>query len=127
MSWSLSLLVPLLLGLLWHGFSLKVAVALAGEQSPGFFRAAWVSWLGGLLGAVAMFTWSWTVGFAVALFLSAWLAAAVGFGIQFLTTATIYKRGLKLSMADALGVTGIHLVLSLVVNAVLGWLTYSML
>ncbi len=123
----MSLLVPLLMALLWHGFSLKLAVALAGEEAPGFFRAAWVSWIGGLLGSAVFFGWSWTIGWGIALLLSSWLSMALGFAFQFLTTATIYKRGLRLGFPDALGVTAIHLALSFLVNAALGWLTYQAL
>lgn len=122
----LSLVVPVLIGLVWHGFSLKVAVALAGEEAPGFFRAAWVSWIGGLAGAIAAFGWTWTLGLAV-WFFSAYLSAGIAIALNVLTTSLIYKKGLKLSMPASLGVTVIHLVLSLVVNGLMGWFAYSAL
>lgn len=125
-TWLLSLVVPALIGLVWHGFSLKVAVALAGEEAPGFFRAAWVSWIGGLAGAIAAFSWSWTLGLAV-WFFSAYLSAAIAIALNVITTSVIYKKGLKLSMPASLGVTVIHLFLSVLVNGLLGWFAYSAL
>lgn len=125
-TWFLSLLVSFTIAMVWHGFSLKLAMALAGEDSPGFFRAAWVSWMGGLLGAAAAFGFSWTVGFAL-WFFSAWLSAGLTLLVHVVTTAFVYKRGLKVSWPTGLGVTGIHLVLSLAVNALLGWFAASAL
>lgn len=126
-TWFLSLLVPVLVGLLWHGFSLKLAFALAGEDAPGFFRAAWVSWLGGLLGFTAATAFSWTVGMMIALFISSTLASLLALFVAFVSTAMIYKAGLRLTMPTALGVTGIHLALSAAVNALLGMLAYSLI
>lgn len=114
------------IGLLWHGFSLKLAVALAGEDAPGFFRAAWVSWFGGLFGVVAAVTWTYTLGLMVSLFISATLASMLALAVQFFSTALVYRSGLRLTMPTAFGVTGIHLLLSLAVNAVLGWLALSL-
>jgi hypothetical protein len=125
-SWFVSLLVPALIALLWHGFSLKVAVAIAGEDAPRFFRAAWVSWLGGIAGSAVAFGFSWTLGLAL-WFFSAWLSAGVAMGLHVLTTALIYKKGLKLSLPTSLGVTVIHLILSVLVNGLLGWFAMSML
>jgi hypothetical protein len=122
----LSLLVPLAIGALWHGVSLMIASVLAGEEAPGFFRAMWVSWLGGIIGGGAATVWSFTLGLIVSLFLSSWLSMAIGLGIHVLGTAAIYKKGLKLSGPAAFGVTVIHMILSAAVNLLLGWFSYSM-
>ncbi len=127
LSWTLSLLVPILIAALWHGISLQIATVLAGEQAPRFTRAVWVSWLGGLVGGTTATLWSYTFGLAISLFVSSWLAWAIGIVLAVLSTGAIYKRGLKLSSPAAVGVAGTHLVLSLAVNALLGWLTFSML
>lgn len=126
MTWLLTLLVPALIALVWHGFSLKVAVALAGEESPGFLRTAWVSWIGGLFGWGAAVLWTYTLGMAVWLF-SSWLSMGLGLLIQLVTTAIVYRGGLRLSTPASLGVTGIHMVLSVLVNGLLGWFVYSTL
>jgi len=126
-TWILSLIVPFIIAALWHGFSLQIASVLAGEQSPRFLRAMWVSWLGGLVGGGAHLLWSVTLGFALSLFVSSTLAWVIGLGIAFLVTASVYKRGLRFSGPAALGVTGIHMLLSFGVNALLGWLTVAYL
>lgn len=124
-AWILSLVVPLVIAALWHGFSLQLACTIAGEQTPRFGRAMWVSWLGGLLGAGAATVWSFTFGLLVSLFLSSWLSFGLGLVLQLLVTGGIYRRGLKLSLPAGMGVAGIHAILSLAVNALLGWLTWT--
>lgn len=126
-TWLLSLIVPLVIGALWHGFSLKIACALAGEDSPGFLRAMAVSWMGGIGGAVTGVFWAFTVGAMISLFLSSNIAFALGMLVQLFAVGMIYRKGLRLSMPAGLGVAGIHTVLSFAVNAALGWFAYSSL
>ena len=126
-AWLLSLVVPFFVGLLWHGLSLKLSVALAGEDSPSFLRAALVSWMGGLLGALGAMSFAWTFGWFTSLFIGAWLTAAIGIAISLLTTTFVYKKGLKLTFPTAMGVTGIHAVLTFLVNGVLGAVAYGMM
>lgn len=126
-TWILSLMVSVVIAVLWHGLSLQIACVLAGEQAPRFGRAIWVSWLGGLLGAGVSTAWGFTFGLVVSLFLSAWLATAIGVGLQLLTTGAVYKRGLKLSSPASFGVALIHLLLSFGVAAVVGWIGMSLL
>lgn len=126
-SWILTLIVPLLIGALWHGLSLQLSCALAGERSPRFLRAMWVSWLGGLLGAGSAAVWSWTFGLIVSLFISSWLAFGLGILLQLFVTASVYRSGLKLTGPAAFGVTGIHALLSWGVNALLAWFAWTAL
>ncbi|MCB9674065.1 MAG: hypothetical protein H6737_03055 [Alphaproteobacteria bacterium] len=126
-TWILSLIVPFIIAVLWHGFSLQIASVLAGEEAPRFTRAVWVSWLGGLLGGGSAILWTYSFGLIVSLFISAWLATAIGFGIHLFVVGATYKRGLRFSTPTALGVAGIHMILSYVVNAVLAWLTLTYL
>lgn len=126
-TWILSLIVPLAIAVLWHGLSLKIACALAGEDSPGFLRAMGVSWLGGIGGGIVATVWSFTLGAVISLFLSSYLALGIGLLLQLFTVGLIYRKGLRLSLPAGVGVAGIHTVLSLVVSAALGFLTYTFL
>lgn len=123
-AWLVSVLVSLALAVLWHGVSLKIACALAGEDSPGFLRTAVVSWFGGLMSAVAGITWSFTLGIFVSLFISSWLSAGIGMALGLLTAAVVYRKGLKLSGPASLGVAGIHAALTFAFNALLGGMLY---
>ena len=126
-TWILSLIVPLVIGALWHGLSLKIACALAGEDSPGFMRAMAVSWMGGIGGAVTGVFWSITLGAAISLFLSSNIAFGLGMLVQLFAVGLVYKKGLRISMPAGIGVAGIHTLLSFAVNAALGWFTYTTL
>lgn len=126
-TWILSLIVPLAIAVLWHGLSLKIACALAGEDSPGFLRALGVSLLGGVGSGVVGLVWSVTLGAVISLFLSSYLALGLGVLLQLLAVGFIYRKGLRLSLPAGVGVAGIHTVLSLVVSAALGFLTYTVL
>lgn len=123
-AWIVSVLVSLALAVLWHGVSLKVACALAGEDSPGFARTAVVSWLGGLMSAVVGTAWAFTFGIVVSLFISSWLSAGIGLVLGLLTAATVYRQGLKLSGPASLGVAAIHLALTFAFNMLLGGVLY---
>ena len=123
-AWLVSVLVSLALAVLWHGVSLKVACALAGEDSPGLFRTAMISWLGGILSTVAGVAWSFTLGLFVSLFISSWLSTGIGLVLGLLTAATVYRRGLKLSGPASLGVAVVHAGLTFAFNALLGGLFY---
>lgn len=125
-AWLFSLIVPLVVGLLWHGLTLKFAVALAGEDSPGFFRAAWVSWMGGLLGALSGGVFSFTIGMVLTVLVGSWLSGALALAITLFTTALVYRKGLGLTTPTALGVTGIHAVLTLMLNSLLGAFVFGM-
>ena len=122
-----TLIVPVLIGLLWHGLSLKFSVALAGEDSPTFFRAAFVSWIGGLLGTIGAASFAWTFGWFTSLFIGAWLTTAISIAITLFTTSMVYKRGLNLTLPTAFGVTGIHAVLTFLINGLLGAVAYGAL
>lgn len=119
-AWLVSIVVSLAIAVLWHGLSLKIACALAGEDSPGFLRTAMVSWMGGLASFVVGLAWSVTLGLAVSLLISSWLASGIGMVLGLLTAGAVYKRGLKLSGPASLGVALIHLVLTFAMNLALG-------
>ena len=126
-TWLISLMIPLLIAALWHGFSLQIATVLAGEEAPGFFRALFVSLLGAFLGGTAGTVWSLTAGLMISIFFSQWLAWGLGFVLVLFVTGAVHRKGLRLSAPAAVGVSGIHAFLTFVVNALLGWLTYSFL
>ena len=123
-AWLVSILVSLAIAVLWHGISLKIACALAGENSPGLGRTAVVSWLGGLASAAVGIAWSVTLGLMVSLFISSWVSAGIGMVLGILTAAAVYKRGLRLSTPASMGVAAIHLALTTAFNLLVGGMLY---
>lgn len=91
-----------------QGWLMQTAVALTGDPAPRFGRALWSGLLTLFTFTVAQFTWSWTVGVFMKLFVGSFFATGLGFGLALLLAALVVRSRLRFTYGHALAITALH-------------------
>lgn len=95
-----------------QGWLMQTAVALTGDPAPRYGKALGAGIFTLVVYNLTWFSWSWTVGWLMKLFVGNVIVTGLGMAIAILFAAFVVKRRLRLSYSHALAITALHILLS---------------
>ncbi len=101
---------------------MQFSAAICEEDKPGFGAAMLASWIAGAFSAVLGFTYKWTLGWALATFLSPLVATAGAIGLTLFITTTAFSAFMRIGMGRAFKVAAVYHGFAIAVAVVGSWL-----